>query len=82
MVSKDNDFTIFGLRSFFVRVRGTIGNNVFSGKYPMVTKSFKVSSVTVEGTQLQTVVVFGGMVRGQAKKEVICRLKLNGGITG
>ena len=47
----------------------------------MVTKSFGVAFVTVEGTQLQIVVVFGGMVRRQAKKEVIWRFKLIGGIT-
>ena len=43
----------------------------------MVTNSFKVSSVTVEGTQLQTVGAFDGMMKkGQAEKKVICWLKL------
>ena len=55
---------------------------LFSGKYPTVTKSFIVSSVTVEGTQLQTVVVFGGMAKRQARKKIICQFKLIGGITG
>ena len=49
----------------------------FSGKNPMVTNSFKVSSVTVEGTQLQTVGAFDGMMKkGQAEKKVICRFNL------
>ena len=50
---------------------------VFSGKYLMVTKSFKVSSVTVEGTQLQNVGALDGMMKkGQAEKKVTCRFKL------
>ena len=49
----------------------------FSGKNPMVTNSFKVSSVTVEGTQLQTVGALDGMMKkGQAEKKVICRFNL------
>ena len=43
----------------------------------MVTNSFKVSSVIVEGTQLQTVGAFDGMMKKrQAEKKVICRFKL------
>ena len=50
---------------------------VFAGKYPIITKSFKVSSVTVEGTQLQTVGAFDGMMKkGQTEKKVICRFNL------
>ena len=42
----------------------------FSGKNPMVTKSFKVSLVTVEGTQLQTVGAFDGMMKkGKVKRK-------------
>ena len=48
----------------------------------MVTNSFKLSSVTVEGTQLQTVGAFDGMmIKGQTEKKVTCRfnsmVKLN-----
>ena len=43
----------------------------------MVTNSFKVSSVTVEGTQLQTVGALDGMMeKGQAEKKIICRFNL------
>ena len=42
----------------------------------MVTNSFKVSSVTVEGTQLQTVGTLDGMMKGQAEKKVICQFNL------
>ena len=43
----------------------------------MVTNSFKVSSVTVEGTQLQTVGAFDDMMKkGQAEKKAICRFNL------
>ena len=52
----------------------------FSGKNPIVTKSFKVLSVTMEGTQLQVVIVFGGMVKGQSKKKIIGWLKSVDGI--
>ena len=45
----------------------------FSGKNPMVTNSFKVSSVTVEGTKLQIVGALDGMVKGQTEKKVMCR---------
>ena len=45
----------------------------FFGKNPMVTNSFKVSSVTVEGTQLQTVGALDGMMKGQTEKKVMCR---------
>ena len=53
---------------------------LFSGKNPIVTKSFKVLSVTVEGTQLQVFIVFGGMVKGQSKKKIIGRFKSVDGI--
>ena len=43
----------------------------------MVTNSFKVYLVTVEGTQLQTVGAFDGMMKkGQTEKKVICRFNL------
>ena len=35
----------------------------FAGKYPILTKSLSVFSVTMEGTQLHEVTVFGGMVK-------------------
>ena len=38
----------------------------------MVTNSFKVSSVTVEETQLQTVGALDGMMKGQTEKKVMC----------
>ena len=53
---------------------------LFFDKNPTVTKSFKVLSVTMEGTQLQVVIVFGGMVKGQSKKKIIGRLKSVDGI--
>ena len=50
---------------------------LFSGKYPTVTKSFKVLSMTMEGTQLQVVIVLGGMVKGQPKRQkIIYQLKM------
>lgn len=52
-----------------------VRHDTFSGKYPTVTKSFKVVSVTVEGTQLQVVIVFCGMTKGQSKKKIIGRFK-------
>ena len=40
----------------------------------MVKKSFKLSSVTVEGTQLQTVDAFDGMMfKRRIEKKVTCR---------
>ena len=43
----------------------------------METNSFKVSSVTVEGTQLQTVGALDGMMKKeQAEKKVICQFNL------
>ena len=43
----------------------------------MVKNSFKVSSVTVEGTQLQTVGAFDDMmIKGQTEKKVIYRFNL------
>ena len=42
----------------------------------MVTNSFKVSSVTVEGTQLQTIGALDGMMKGQAEKKIIFRFNL------
>ena len=42
----------------------------FSGKNPMVTNSFKLSSVTMEGTQLQTIGAFDGMMKkGKLKRK-------------
>ena len=39
----------------------------------MVKNTFKVSLVTVEGTQLQTVGAFDGMmIKGQNEKKVTC----------
>ena len=45
----------------------------FSGKNLMVTNSFKLSSITVEGTQLQIVGALDGMMTGQIEKKVMCR---------
>ena len=40
----------------------------------MVKNSFKLSSVTVEGTQLQTVGAFDGMmIKRRTEKKVMCR---------
>ena len=48
----------------------------FDGINPMMKNSFKRSSVMVEGTQLQMVDVFDGMMRKELKRKATCRFSL------
>ena len=45
----------------------------FDGRNPMMKNSFKRSSVMVEGTQLQMVGVFDGMMCKELKRKATCR---------
>jgi len=47
---------------------------VFDGRNPMMKNSFKRSLVMVEGTQLQMVGVFDGMMCKELKTKATCRL--------
>ena len=50
---------------------------VFAGRNPMVKNSFKRSSVTVEGTQLQMVGALDGMMcKDELKRKATCRFSL------